>query len=110
MSGKRVETGILVGLLMMRPAGAGAMLFITSTTESLKLESGSSARATSRMAVTDFASSANAAHDIPNARRSKHRVRVTGREGISAHYRSGAWNPQLLTEMTAIGVASLDER
>src|SRR5438552_14166358 len=64
-SGKRRETAILVGLLMMTPAGAGPMLFITSTTESLKLESASSARATRRIVVKGFVSSADVGHEIP---------------------------------------------
>src|SRR5215468_11210205 len=96
MSGKRLETGIFVGLLRMRPAGAGAMLFITSTTESLKLESGSSDRATSRLAVTGcFASSPNAGQEIPNTSRNKQRVRATGHQRLSVHYRGAVGNAQL---------------
>src|SRR5712691_7434347 len=64
---------------MIRPPGAEAMLFIASTTASLKLGSGSSARATRRIAVNGFASSADACHGIPNTTSNAQRARVIGR-------------------------------
>src|SRR5262249_29662036 len=77
-SGKRPEMPILVGLLMITPMGASPMLFMTSTTESLKLESGSPARATSRIAVRPFASWAAAGKDIPKKKsRKAQKTRVT---------------------------------
>src|SRR5215831_772145 len=66
MSGNRRDTEMEVGLLTMTPIGAGPRLFITSTTESAKSESGSSARAVSRIAVTRLLSAADVGHDIPN--------------------------------------------
>ena len=75
---------MLVGLLTMMPAGAGAILFITSTTESPKLGSRSSALATRRIVVSGFASSADAGHDIANRRRDAQRARIMVRREIGA--------------------------
>src|SRR5207253_7475684 len=80
-SGNRRDTAILVGLLMMMPAGAGPILFITSTTELLKLGSRSSAWATRRIVVSGFALSAEADHDIANRRRAAQRARIMVRRG-----------------------------
>src|SRR2546426_5503637 len=74
---------------MMRPAGVGATLFITSTTASLKLGSGSSARAARRIAVNGFASSADAGHDIPNTSSNAQKVRVTGRTRVIGRLQMG---------------------
>src|SRR5271168_4505223 len=80
-SGNRLDTVMLVGLLTMTPAGAGAILFITSTTESLKLGSSISGCATRRTAVSGFALSADAGHDIANRRRDAQRARIMVRKG-----------------------------
>src|ERR1700722_18459290 len=68
-SGRSCETEIRIGLLMMMPTGAGPRLFITSTTESAKWESGSSSRALRRIAVRGFASVADVGHDEPDRSR-----------------------------------------
>ena len=67
---------MFVGRLMMMPAGAGPMLFITSTTEPLKLGSGSSGRATRRIVVIGFALSAEVGHDDAKTRSNAKRARV----------------------------------
>jgi hypothetical protein len=61
---------------MITPAGAGPMLFITSTTESLKLGSRSSARATRRIVFKGFALSADVGHEIASTRRNAQRARI----------------------------------
>ncbi len=82
-SGKTRETGIRVGLLMMTPAGDGPIWFITSTIESLKLGSLSSARATSKIVLNGFALSAEAdhatAHSANNAQRAACQCGLHGR-------------------------------
>ena len=52
------------------------MLFITSTTEPLKLGSRSSDSATRSIVVSGFALSAKAAHDIADRRRDAQRARI----------------------------------
>jgi hypothetical protein len=75
---------MVVGLLMMTPAGAGPMLFITSTTESLKLGSGSSARATRRIVVKDFGlSAADIGHDMASTSSNAQRERDIDRSEAS---------------------------
>src|SRR5579864_8591265 len=59
---------------MITPTGAGPRLFMTSTTESAKLGSGSRARATSRMAVRGFSAAASAAGGKLDSRRSAARA------------------------------------
>src|SRR5437879_10664261 len=56
---------------MMRPIGACPTLFITSTTESAKLESGRWVRALRRIAVKGFASPADVGHAAPSRSRSR---------------------------------------
>src|ERR1019366_5086541 len=68
-SGKRRETRIDIGLLMMKPTGARPRLFITSTIESAKSGSGRSSRAMRRIVVRGFASGADAGHDDPDKSR-----------------------------------------
>src|SRR5262249_19897218 len=68
MSGKTLDTVNLVGLLTMTPAGATPMLFITSTTESLKFGSRNSSPATIRIALVGLGSSANTGHETPSSR------------------------------------------
>jgi hypothetical protein len=74
----------------MMPTGAGPMLFITSTTESLKLASGSSVRATRRRVVRGFALSPNVAHGIPNSSRNAQSVRATSRKRARRRNQQGA--------------------
>jgi hypothetical protein len=76
-SGKRRETGIGIGLLIMMPTGAGARLFITSTTESAKSESGRPPPAMMRIALKGFASAADVGHDDPERSRRAHSAPVT---------------------------------
>jgi hypothetical protein len=76
-SGKRRETGIGIGLLMMMPTGAGARSFITSTTESAKLESGRSSPAMRRIALKGFGSAAGVGHDDPERNRRAQSAPVT---------------------------------
>src|SRR6516164_4249153 len=52
---------------MTTPIGAGPRLFITSTTAPVKSESCSSGRATNRIAVRPFGSSADVGHDVHNS-------------------------------------------
>src|SRR4029453_4849003 len=78
-SGKTRATGIRVGLLMMTPAGDGPMWFITSTIESLKLGSGSSARATRRIVVNGFALSAVVDHEMAHRTHNAQRALIIGR-------------------------------
>jgi len=66
-----------IGLLMMMPTGAGARLFITSTTESAKLESGRSSPAMRRIALKGFASAADVGHDDPERSRRAQSAPVT---------------------------------
>jgi hypothetical protein len=54
---------------MMMPTGPGPRLFITSTIESAKMESGMSSRATIRIAFRGFVSGADAGHDDPDRKR-----------------------------------------
>src|ERR1700722_3490311 len=69
ISGNRRETDIGIGLLMMMPTGPGPRLFITSTIESAKLESGRWSRATIRIAFERFGSAPDAGHDDPDTSR-----------------------------------------
>ena len=68
-----------MGLLTMTPAGAEPMWFITRMIESLKLGSGSSARATSSIVVNGFALSANVEQEMPHRTSNAQSALIMGR-------------------------------